>query len=198
MNKIRRLVATLGLAVALVMSSAGLASAQRWSHTDASRDIVTFAGGEDDPVLAVAPDRDEGDVVSTTISHTRTKVVIRLRMRTVPRGDWVATAQVRTPRSTYYLHQVKFDDERHFTIFADSDGPRCTAKSSRIDRTALVLTVARSCLGNPRWIRVGAAIITFEQNPTDDEEVDGVSYVDDSLRRTLGGDLRFSPRLRRG
>lgn len=198
MNTISRLVATLGLSTALLFSSAGLASAQRWVHADPSGDAVTLIDDESTPT--VAPDQKQGDVVQTTISHTRTKVVIRVRMRAVPRDDWMAFGVVRTPRATFDLMQMKLGGGRHFAI-TKGDGDRdvrCAAKSSRIDRTALVFTVPRSCLGNPRWIRAGVGVVTFDGSFLDESEEELATYADDALRRSIGDDIRLSPRLRRG
>ncbi|MEV5001829.1 hypothetical protein [Nocardioides sp. LML1-1-1.1] len=198
MMNIRRLVATLGLSSALVLSSAGIASAQRWVHADPSGDAVTFTDDETAPT--VAPDQKQGDVVQTTISHTRTKVVIRVRMRAIPRDDWMAFGVIRTPRASFDLIQMKLAGGRHFGISkGDSERDvRCAAKSSRIDRTALVFTVARSCLGNPRWIRAGVGIATFDGSFLEEDEDDLATYADDALRRSIGEDIRLSPRLRRG
>lgn len=189
MKSIRRLGATLGLTTALLVSSAGVASAQSWSLADAVGDVVKDAG---DGSVTTVVNQAQGDVVRTTISHTRTKVVIRIRMRAVPRGDWAAFAEVRTPRTSFDLTQVKIDGGRFFQVSKTNGGRpvRCAAKSSRIDRTALVLTVARSCLGNPRTVRAGAGVVVFEGEDT--------AYGDDALRRAIGDDLRLSPRIRRG
>lgn len=194
--------ATLGLAVALVVSSAGLASAQRWTHADATKDVVTYDHDTDEPVTV--PGRTEGDVVFTTVSHTRSKVVIRIRMRAVPRGDWMAVAEVRTPRASYYLQQLRFGEARRFSMVKVSgDGResrkvRCAAKSSRIDRTALVLSVPRSCLGDPRWIRASATTITFDAEALSEEEQEIRAYTDEALSPAHAYGMRFSPPLRRG
>lgn len=198
MHTIRRLVATLGIITALILSSAGLASAQRWTHADPSGDAVTFTD-DDESEFVVDPERKQGDVVQTTISHTRTKVVIRVRMRAIPRDDWGAFGVIRPPRATFQLMQLKFGGARHFSITKnDGERPvRCAAKSSRIDRTALVFTVPRSCLGKPRWIRAGVGVASYDGSFLDEDE-DIASYADDALRRSIGEDLRLSPRLRRG
>ncbi len=189
MNTFRRLGATLGLATALLVSSAGVASAQNWSLADPVGDVVKIT---EDDTLSYVPNQAQGDVVRTSISHTATKVVIRIRMRAIPRGDWGAFAVIRTPRTSFDLTQIKIDSTRGFFLSKTSSGRnvRCSAKSSRIDRTALVLTVSRSCLGRPSTVRVAAAVATF----VDDE----VSLGDDGLRRSIGEELRLSPRIRRG
>lgn len=189
MKSFRRLGATLGLTTALLLSSAGVASAQNWSLADPVGDVLEIA---EDGSATTAPGQAQGDVVRTSISHTSTKVVIRIRMRAIPRGDWGAFAIVRTPRTSFDLTQVKFGDQRGFVITKTNGGKllRCAGKSARIDRTALVLTVSRACLGKPRTVRVGAGVAVFAE--------DEVTYGEDALRRAIGEDLRLSPRIRRG
>lgn len=196
MTPLRRLVATLGLGSALLLTSAGTAAAQNWSYADPIGDVVSHEDGG----ATTAPARAPGDVVRTTISHTRTKVVIRVRMRAVPRGDWTSSAMIRTPRAEFYLLQFKVDDYRGFSLvkLTGEGEVRCAGKSARIDRTALVLTVPRGCLGNPRWIRAGAGVSTFDGSIMADEEDLPPAYFDDGLRRALGGELRLSPRIKRG
>ncbi|MEV5003636.1 hypothetical protein [Nocardioides sp. LML1-1-1.1] len=189
MKSIRRLGATLGLATALLVSSAGVASAQSWSLADPVGDVVTI---HEDNSVSYAPSRAQGDVVRTTVSHTRTTLVVRLRMRALPRGDWSAFAVVRTPSTSFDLTQVKIGGTRGFVLTKTNGGKvvRCAGKSARFDRTALVLTVPRSCLGKPRTVRVGAGVALFEG--------ESVVHGDDALRRALGEDLRLSPPIRRG
>lgn len=191
MKSIRRLGATLGLATALLVSSAGVASAQRWTIADPAGDVVKVT----ETGTSYAASQAQGDVVQTTVSHTRTKVVIRVRMRAVPRGNWGAVAVVRTPRASFDLLQLKLGDDRDFTLSRGGTDKelRCAGKSARIDRTAVVLTVPRTCLGRPGKVRAGAGIAILE---TDGETE--TTYQDDALRRTVGENLRLSPWIKRG
>ena len=192
MPALRRLLAVLALAVAVLLSSAGVASAQNWSLADPKGDVVTFTGDDDVPVPA--PNRRAGDVWRTSVSHTATKVVIRVTMQAVPTRDWMAFAQIRTPRTSFDLMQIKVDGFGGLS-FTKTNGNgneiRCRGKSSRIDGTALVFTVPRGCLGNPATVRVGVGVAVF------DEDME-IIHADDALRRGIGESLRLSPLVRRG
>jgi len=193
MPALRLLLAVLALALAVLFSSAGVASAQNWSLADPKGDVVTFTG--DDETAVPAPNRRAGDVWRTSVSHTATKVVIRVTMQAIPTRDWSAFAQIRTPRTSFDLMQFKFDGFRGLS-FSKTNGSgaevRCRGKSSRIDGTALVFTVARSCLGNPASVRVGVGVAVYDQDME-------IIHADDALRRGIGLEaLRLSPLIRRG
>lgn len=192
MRAVRRLLAVLALALAVVFSSAGLASAQNWSLADPKGDVVTIT---DDVSSAVpAPNRRAGDVWRTSVSHTATTVVIRVTMQAIPTRDWSAFAEIRTPRTSFDLVQFKFDSFRGLSFTktnGSGDEIRCRGKSSRIIGTALVFTVPRSCLGNPGSVRVGVGVAVY------DEDLE-IIHADDALRRGIGETLRLSPLIRRG
>ena len=186
-----RLLAALTLAGALLLSSAGVASAQNWSVADPKGDVVTLTGNDDVPVPA--PNRRAGDVWRTSISHTDTAVVVRVTMRAVPSADWFAVAAIRTPRGDFELTQTKIDGIRQLTlnkITGDGGYRGCTGKSSRIIGTALQMVVPRRCLGRPGAVRVGVGVAVLEG----EERV----HADDALRVGLGGEIRYSPLIRRG
>lgn len=203
MTTLRRLVATLGLVLSLLLGTAGLASAQNWSGGDASGDVLRVTG--DNSLLAVVqpegriaePARVRGDVVRTSISHTRTKVVIRITMRAVPTGDWMGMTTIRTPSTSYDLFHMRFDRHSWTSLTKTHGNGRelpCKAKSSRIDGRALILTVSRACLGKPRVVRVGAGVAAVAPGVR-------LAYVDDAGRRGAYSDithLQLSPTLRRG
>ncbi len=203
MTMLRRLVATLGLVLSLLLGTAGLASAQNWSGGDASGDVLRVTG--ENSLLAVVqpegriaePGRVRGDVLRTSISHTRTRVVIRITLRAIPSGDWMGMTTIRTPSTSYDLFHMRFD-RRSWTSLTKTHGNGrelpCRAKSSRIDGRALILSVSRACLGKPRVVRVGAGVAAVAAGVR-------LAYVDDSLRRGAYSDiahLQLSPRLRRG
>lgn len=191
MRAVRRLLAVLALALAVVFSSAGLASAQNWSLADPKGDVVTITDDASEPVPA--PNRRAGDVWRTSVSHTATKVVIRVNMQAIPTRDWGAFATIRTPRTSFDLTQIKFDGFRGLSLTKTNSGVdvRCRDKSSRIDGTALVFTIARSCIGRPATVRVGVGVAVYDDNLE-------IIHADDALRRGIGETLRLSPLVRRG
>jgi hypothetical protein len=191
-RSVRRLFAVLALAVAVLLSSAGVVSAQNWTLADPKGDVVTIT---DDVASAVpAPNRRAGDVWRTSVSHTSTSVVIRVTMQAIPTRDWSAFAEIRTPRTSFDLVQFKFDGFRGLS-FSKTNGSgdeiRCRGKSSRIIGTAIQFAVPRSCLGNPASVRVGVGVAVY------DEDLE-IIHADDALRRGIGETIRLSPLIRRG
>ncbi|HVK29933.1 MAG TPA: hypothetical protein VM575_16455 [Nocardioides sp.] len=193
MPALRRLLAVLALALAVLFSSAGVASAQNWSLADPKSDVVTFTG--DDETAVPAPNRRAGDVWRTSVRHTSTTVVIRVTMQAIPTRDWMAFAQIRTPRTSFDLTQIKIGSDRGLSFTktnGNGDEIRCRGKSSRIIGTALVFTVPRSCLGRPGSVRVGVGVAVFDNDMQ-------IIHADDALRRGIGlAALRLSPLIRRG
>ena len=185
---LNRMVVLLALAGLLVMSSAGVASAQTWTHTDPAGDVLTFS--EDGADGVAAPDRRAGDVVRTAIAHGGRNVVVRAAMRAVPRGDWLAYVEIRTPRGAFEVTWVRAFGGREFTLErANGRNVRCAGKTFRIIGNALEIVVPRRCLDRPRTIRAGLGVAVFGQN--------GASHADDALRTGLDR-LTLSPLLRRG
>lgn len=185
---LRRLVAVLALAGALLVSSAGVASAQTWTHTDATGDVLTFSGDSESAVAS--PERKPGDVVRIAIAHGGRNVVIRAAMRAVPRGDWLAHAVIRTPRGNFVVTWARLLGEREFALErANGRNVRCAGKTFRTVGNAVEIVVPRRCLGRPRTIRAGLGVAVFGQA--------GTTHADDALRTGVD-QLRLSPLLRRG
>ncbi|NGZ99529.1 hypothetical protein G5V59_01545 [Nocardioides sp. W3-2-3] len=149
----------------------------------------------------MAPDRKQGDVVQTTISHTRTKVVVRIRMRALPRDDWEAFSVIRTPRATFQAHPGSStatpgtSGSSRARAFVGPGAPRSPRGSTAPHWCS---RWRADCLGNPRWIRAGAGIASYDGSALSDDDEGVTGYGDDALRRSIGEDVRLSPRLRRG
>ena len=197
MISVHRLVATLGLSTALLVSSAGVAAAESWPCSDPQRDVLTIT---DDDTVVAAPDQVAGDVVATSISYTPRRVVIKIRMRAVPRESWGVFAVIRTPRTSFDLTYFKLGQLGFYDLTKSSSGDdvRCRAKSFRVQGNAVVLTVSRRCLGKPSAVRVGAGVAVYDGDLFTEEDEDVAVFADDALRRAIGEDLRLSPRIRRG
>lgn len=199
---VRRLLTSGVMTGALLVSSAGMASAQSWSVADPKGDVQRASSSSPDAVLTpetltAEPNRRAGDVWRTAASHTRTSVVIRITMQALPTRNWMGMTTIRTPSTSYDLFHMRFGG-RTWVSLTKTHGNgaelRCAAKSTRIDGNAVVLTVARKCLGYPRTVRVGAGVAAFDTSDM------SVAHVDDAGRRGyLGaGNLRLGPLLRRG
>lgn len=201
MGTLHRFFSIIGLAVALVLSSAGVASADRWTTTDATADVTTATSTThtnvvDHPTqLVPAPDRVEGDVLRETVKHTRSAVVIRLTLRQVPTGDWIGWTTIRTPRRSLDLFHMEFGGNRWTSLtktVGNGEELPCAGTSSRVKGTTLRLTIPRRCLGNPRAVRVAAGIAVYDDGMR-------IAHVDDALRPGYDASgFWFSPRIRRG
>lgn len=193
---LHRTLAVLVLAGALLVTSAGVASAENWSLADPKGDVasMTLDDYEYGGAPTDEPDRKVGDIWRTSISHTSRNVVVRITMQQVPRGNWSALARIVTPRAQFFMVQSKYEDYRQLMLVkASGHGGtvRCRAKSSRIVGSALVLTVSRRCLGRPASVRVGAQVSVFD-------DATETIHMDDALRRGWTDIPRLSPRIRRG
>lgn len=189
---LRRALATVVMAGTLLVSSAGVASAENWSLADPKGDVATTA--EDDPAPVPAPNRRAGDVWRTSVSHTSTTVVVRVTLQAIPSLDWTTTAQIRTTRASFNLAHYRYGGHPGLSLtrtYGKGIEIRCGGKSSRIIGTALVLTVPRACIGRPGSVRVGVRVAVSDFGRE-------LTHADDALRRSLGESLRLSPLIRRG
>ncbi len=86
---------------------------------------------------------------------------------------------------------------------------KCRGLSHHIDYTAntVTMSVPRSCLGRPGWIKAGAASVRLAgmgdvvDGSNADQAPDPAvieQYVDDAHAGKLGDNIKYSPRLRRG
>lgn len=182
---------TLGLGAATLAP----ASAERYSHRDKARDVVSF---DRDDNRTFEPAQAAGDVVGTEFRHTRTAVVVSLRLRAPIRTEsYVFGASIRTPRGVYDVNVVSIVGETDFALTkAKGDvevrcpGLRRTAVKGR---TLVRLSVPRSCLRSPSVVRVSAGISSIDGTT-------GRYFLDDALRTAFvaNGAALFSPRLSRG
>lgn len=183
-----RLLATIVMAGALLVSSAGAASAQNWSVADPKGDVRSRTLDVYDGSTVPSPTRAVGDIWRTSISHTSTTVVVRITMRQLPAGKSDIGATIRTPASTYSLFRMDYGIPELLLVRHGQGGTvRCGAKGFRYVGTSAVLTVPRRCIGRPRWVRVGSNVSTTTRT--------GTQYFDDGLRDVWGNYRGLSPRI---
>lgn len=201
MLTIRRVTATLGLSAALLVSSAGVASAQSWSTTDPTGDVVK-ATAERDPVghpetIQSSSTRRVGDVRAVAVSHTTSGVVIKMTMHALPTGNWMGMTTIRTPTRSYDVFHMRFSG-RSWVSFTKTRGDGtelpCAVRSSQISGTSVIIRVGRTCLGNPSAVRVAAGVSIYPRSGMQ------TAYIDDGLRRGFVNfdSMAFSPVIRRG
>ena len=168
------------LVVAPMLCAAAVAApapalAQTITDSDATGDMVRYVdGGQWRP----APDRTRNDVSSTTLTHSATRIRIRVRY-------------VDLRRTTYHALLVWMaTDEgarRQVSLEAEPDRPagrvtmvnrngrkvRCSIHHV-IDYAAETATIgfSRRCVGNPQWVRFSVGVMS----------ADDQLYLDDALR----------------
>ena len=175
-RRVNRLVAP-ALCAALVATAPSTAQAQTLADSDTTGDIVTF--GSDESFVPV-PGRVLNDVTATTITHSATRIGIRV--------EYVELRRV-VDHSLYVGMVTNEGARRHLSIDSYpgrssaevdlSDGRarhvRCAIRHA-IDYDANVVTASfpRRCASSPRWVRfrVGAMTIDNDDN----------FYLDDALR----------------
>ena len=140
------------------------------------------------------------DIRRLIVRHSADRVVIALRVaRLGPLRDTHVEFRVRTPRRAWDVSMVRWDGRYHVELtppppppdlepgechYGYATSPRsCRGSAGGIDRAAGIVRVSltRTCLGTPRWVRVRA---------------DVSSWVDDVL---LSDDVpRLGPRVYSG
>jgi len=173
---------------------------------DAVADVVTVGpteeGQGDLANLVPTPDNLTADVVRTVVDHAERRLRVRVDLRELGRErQYFAVLSVRTPDGTF---EVETD---HLGRRPDADltrrgrrveCPRLRTVTDRASSRATV-TVPASCLGDPRWVRVGVgvAVLTTATTP---EGVDEVVVLADDAQRV--GDVRdriaLGPKVHRG
>jgi hypothetical protein len=194
-TKILRGVAVLGLTALLIAPAAAYAETK--VHSDLTGDVRQYSldSGPSDTGTAV-PDRTDGDIKSIRVSHLTRNLRITLSFRSLtPSGSpadhvfWIRS-NTRARNVDISTGPGRWRGKRELTTLNDK-AVGCRGFSHRIDYTyeKIVLVVPTSCLGNPRWVRVGAGTAFIGG---------GDYFADDARSSTVGENLVLGPRVHRG
>jgi hypothetical protein len=180
----------------------------RTRRTDATGDVTADDLSGDDPVLD--PSWTNGDITLFSARHRHHRVTARLKLAELRRG----------PGELWVSHRFRFLTSRGGgfevlgTVGLDGGGPqgvwrlsagrnlRCRGLRHAIDYRAntVGISVPRSCLGRPRWVRVGAETSSYseaqEMHRSDDALFNGQHASPEPPAPPDA--LPFGPRLRRG
>jgi hypothetical protein len=185
----RRALVAFAAASALTMSTAAAADAGSWSHADPAGDVVAF---DETPTGTPAPTREAGDVRRTSISHGSTRIGIKIKMRKHVKAYSIFYF-FSTPNGRYELSRMRLPGMSEVelrkgksTKAISCSGITWTAVRSR---GTMAVSIPRSCLGNPRWIKAGVGVAAFG---------DEAFYGDDALQTGVTKDIDLSPKVRRG
>lgn len=170
------------------------AHADTYLNNDAVGDVV--AGSTSSDTTTPEPARLEGDIAYSKVRHRARKVVMTMRYRELtassPMLHYFALATGKMRRYVYVYAgpghwggKVEFDN-------AQGKKVRCHVTRT-IDYTANSATVSvpRSCLGRPKWVKVAMAQATF------DTVTEGKLYLDDARSAGDFNQPRWSPRVYR-
>lgn len=172
--------------LAAVALAAAPAQAQQSSTRDAARDVTVFRGEGGTTTRAVIKN---GDIRRTTIAHKAGKVTLRVSFRDLAKkgNGLLQYTDIRTPTSRYDLSVFAGPGN-----WAGAHPSSCAGAAHKINYRTNVFTYAipRSCLGDPRWVRVGFATATYEGDN---------QRVDDARRKGIDDNgIALTPRLTRG
>lgn len=154
----RRLAATLTAAVIpLAVVAAGPASADSQSHADDRQDVVGQTEGGDPTVV---PGDRARDIVWSKATYGNQKLNLLIEVRELASSNYSFTWDVKDPSGRWWVTYQRTDTATYVYLqVAGGDESPCSglthARSDSTDRVRV--TVPRSCLGAPKWVRYGVA-----------------------------------------
>ncbi|GAA4101875.1 hypothetical protein ACFFOS_17530 [Nocardioides kongjuensis] len=177
------------------------AHADRWTYDDAAGDVTHTVETDTSLSIVTAPEQENGDITQVAVDHRRAKLVVDVRTRTRITGSFMAGVGIRTRGHHFLLMSMRAPGMSSTDLMDfNSDGPseRCPGLKRRLvaAKTAIRFTIPRSCLDDPRWVRVGVTLSTLAM-------FTGESYDDDGLRTgmtlssSVGVGAGKSPKIRR-
>ncbi|SDT13689.1 hypothetical protein SAMN04488570_3629 [Nocardioides scoriae] len=205
------LLACLGLALtsALTVTAAGPVQARSTTSTDPTGDVRTFVldeTAEDGPIADSPSDTSEGDVVSSTLSHTRRSVRVRIsyaELTSTPDSHgWYfefrgSNGQKRVVEVATQGGQTK----GYARMYRKGNGRQVCKRA--IGRTVsyrdddVLVTFPRRCMETPAQVRMSNVGYWIEDSGSDTVTF----YYDDPLREGGSADdsaTTFTPWVKRG
>jgi len=197
-------------AAALVVVPVTAANAQTWQHVDATHDVMF---GTDDgstssmPTLTPAPTQADPDIKRVKVSYGAHKVSVRMHFRDLTRGP--------NDVSLYgFALRTNEHKMRELDVFATAGmwkgqalmaGPRgevhCKGLRHHISYRLhdVVVRVPRSCLSEPRWVKVGGISMKETISMPEDADPTTTMFIDDALSPRVDlNKVHWSPRIHRG
>jgi hypothetical protein len=211
-NRPRRRSAALCAAVALTALAlgAGPASAATWGHNDARKDVVKESvkdgGGSG---LTAAPRNKNTDITRIVVRHTQKRVIVRTVFRDLTRDTGYNFFYLRTSTGDFETYHVlgrgvpnrvsRLAPGESVYINGAGGEVACPGAEGLANRRKdfALMSIPRSCLGGPSWIRVGGGTLTYDV-------VSGRLFIDGARVKGLSADsaeqefFRLSPKVHRG
>lgn len=191
-----RTLTTLALAAGLGFATAGSASADDLAVKDAKGDMVTF--DMDTETTTPAPGVKNGDVLRTVFHHNERRIAVRVKFNDLARRGQVLSEGLRIVTNEGVRREVSIFAGPHMwrgqTMMNRPNGNPvdCAIKHNlAYDTNVLTLSFPRTCVSNPRWVRLGVGSIWVDNN--DNVYGDDAQISDD----VNANNVKLSPRLRK-
>ena len=155
--------ASLAAALCLLLPTAPT-SAQGFLRSDERGDLSRV--GEDSDQFVPLPGRGYPDITRVRFTHRSDAVVVRAQFVELnPTGKFLfGGVQVRTPQLRRFFTVMAAEGSREGFLFKDNQHPcRVGIRISYADEL-MRISIPRSCLGDPRWVRVrfGASVLQHD------------------------------------
>jgi hypothetical protein len=203
-----RTLGVLSVILAVVLTTGSGAYAASKTVRDASGDTYASTGDEK-PVRTTGP---VADILSVTTSHRAKVVVVRIRVRALASAMNIGILEVKTsnPGRPYLLTGVATDNVKVVSLTkgltGDNEvschGVRMAFKPAQ---HTVLAQIPRTCLGNPRWVRTGALLMSSDDASglASDSfggsvDVAGLDAISDSFWNDDAANLPLGPKVRRG
>jgi hypothetical protein len=204
MNCPTRTLAALTGAVALTVAGMSPASAADWAHEDAVGDVESYTYNfkkDTETGPDAEPANTDTDITRFRANHKVRRVVLETTLRDITADSGAMVYQIRTGTRVYEAVQRLGTDRGMAPAFRlyriSGKRVRCSGVERSVDRTTeqAVVRIPRSCLGHPRWVRVGAIAFNFTETRTAFSW-----FMDDALKDGAADPENFgrSPRIWRG
>lgn len=192
-----RTLSTVAIAAGLAVGTAGTAAAQTLTDVDQRGDVQSFTMESEEP--APAPTVANGDVLRTVFNHAERRVSVRVKYADLRRIGQFRNDGIKVVTNEGVRREVSvFAGQGMWRGQADMVRPNgrpvdCDiAHKIDYDRNLVTISFPRSCVSNPRWVRLGMGAVWMDGENrayADDAQIDG---------RINPENLKLSPRLRRG
>jgi hypothetical protein len=165
---------------------------QTLRHTDPAHDVAKM---KNDGSVVAAPTNKTADIVHVAHRHTSLRVITTMRLRDYG-GTWEYFEAIKTPTRDYVVFGTGSGTSRNIYLTkAGSETPLpCDGFSATVRpaENTFRVSIPRTCLHGPRWVRMGLAYRAFGKG--------GATFSDDSLRKGPEGamTLTLSRRLYTG
>lgn len=157
-----RTLGALSVLLAVVLATGAGASAASTTVRDATGDVYTLLGNG--PTKASGPD---GDITSVTVRHSPRLISIRVHASHLSLDQTMLQAKVRTgPHGPVYFFTGTADIGMRIALMSKGQEKLVMCPGIRMvfrpARGYVEAGIPRRCVGDPRWVRVGAALVTTD------------------------------------